>query len=781
MSGKNIELHEIDAMVAETGGDRRALIPLLMRINRRWKYLPQEALDYLPEITSLTPAQISGVATFYSRFRLLPAGTHFIQVCIGTACHVKGANDVLQAFRKYLAIPEGRDTDPAGLFTVETVACLGCCMLAPAVRIDDVVYGRVEPDKVENILKDFLISQQVAAQIQQSSKNEVSGEARICNCSSCAASGSNVVLAELKRCIAELDLPVIVKEVGCTGMSFRSPLLEIAVGDSGKSFYYAAVKPDAVNSILTAHFRPQGIRRKLMAKAMELAAKILGSSQSEIVCRYAIPELNELCDCGEESGQTRIVTYCAGELDPLDISQYIDFNGFAIFEDALRASPSSIIEIIKNSGLRGRGGGGYPTGLKWQHVAVTEAKKKYVICNADEGDPGAFMDRMLLESFPFRILEGIVVAAYAVGAAHGFIYVREEYPLAVERVQSAVGRFRKHGLLGQNILGSGFSFDLEVVEGAGAFVCGEETALIASLEGRRGMPSLRPPFPAEAGFEGFPTLVNNVETFASVPWILSHGAEDFSRHGTGHSRGTKTFALAGKIKRGGLIEVPMGMTIREIVEGIGGGVPDGTFKAVQIGGPSGGCIPAGAADTPVDYEALKELDAIMGSGGMVVLDQNDCMVDIARYFLSFTRRESCGKCTFCRVGTVRMLAVIDRMCSGKGVKGDIEELERLSILVKRGSICGLGRTAPNPVLSTLRFFRDEYEAHIAGRCPAGKCKDLIRFEINDDCIGCTICSQNCAVAAIEFKPYRKQRINQEKCVKCGVCRKLCPQHAVEVH
>ena len=781
MNSEAINLHEIDAMAAETGRERRALIPLLMRINRRWKYLPQEALDYLPQITSLTPAQISGVATFYSRFRLRPAGVHFIQVCIGTACHVKGANDVFQAFRKYLAIPEGGDTDPAGLFTVETVACLGCCMLAPAVRIDDVVYGQVEPDKIENVLKDFLSSRQIADQIQQSAGIEVSGEVRMCNCSSCAASGSSAVLSELKRCITQLGLPVKVKEVGCTGMSFRSPLLEVADGDSGRSFYYAKVSPDAVHSILTAHFRPQGMRRKLMAKAMALAAEILGSSQSEIVCRYAVSELNELCDCGEESGQTRIVTYCAGELDPLDISQYIDFNGVAVFQDVLRAAPSSIIEIIKNSGLRGRGGGGYPTGLKWQQVAGAEGKKKYLVCNADEGDPGAFMDRMLLESFPYRILEGMVIAAYAVGATHGFVYVREEYPLAVERVRAAVERFRKHNLLGRNIMGSDFSFDLEVVEGAGAFVCGEETALIASLEGRRGMPSLRPPYPAESGFEGFPTLVNNVETFASVPWIISHGAEDFSRYGTRYSRGTKTFALAGKIKRGGLIEVPMGMTVRDIIEKIGGGVPDGTFKAVQIGGPSGGCIPAAEADSPVDYEELKGLGAIMGSGGMVVLDQNDCMVDIARYFLSFTRRESCGKCTFCRIGTVRMLAILDRLCAGKGVKGDIEELEQLGRLIKRGSICGLGRTAPNPVLSTLRFFRHEYEAHLDGKCPAGKCKDLIRFEINGDCIGCTICSQNCAAGAIEFKPYRKQRIIQEKCVKCGVCRKLCPQHAVEVH
>ena len=781
MTSKAIDLHEIELMVAETGRGRRALIPLLMRINRRWKYLPREVLDYLPEITELTPAQISGVATFYSRFRLTPAGSHTVQVCIGTACHVKGADDVFQAFRKYLAIPENSDTDQAGLFTVEKVACLGCCMLAPAVRIDNVIYGRVEPDKTGNILKDFLSSQQVVVQALQPAKGKVSGEVRICNCSSCAASGSTAVLAELKRMAAKLGLPVKVREVGCTGMSFRTPLLEVADGVSGKSFYYAAVKPDAVSGILLAHFRPAGISRKLTAEAMKFAAKIVGCNFDEIVCRYAEPELGNLCNCGDEEGQKRIVTSYAGELDPLDISQYLDFNGFDALKSAILTSPVSIIEIIKCSGLRGRGGGGYPTGLKWQQVAGVAAEKKYLVCNADEGDPGAFMDRMLLESFPYRVIEGIVIAAYAAGITHGFIYVREEYQLAVERIQLAVERCRERGLLGSNILGSGLTFDLEVVEGAGAFVCGEETALIASLEGRRGMPSLRPPYPAESGFEGFPTLVNNVETFASIPWIVANGAESFSSYGTSRSRGTKTFALAGKIKRGGLIEVPMGMTIREIVEKIGGGVPDGTFKAVQMGGPSGGCIPASLGDTPVDYEALKKLDAIMGSGGMVVLDQSDCMVDIARYFLSFTRRESCGKCTFCRVGTVQMLEILERLCGGKGVKEDIEELERLAGMIKLGSICGLGRTAPNPVLSTLRFFRDEYEAHIAGKCPAGKCRNLIKFEINNDCIGCTVCAQNCAVDAIEFKPYRKQRINQEKCVKCGVCRKLCPQHAVEVH
>jgi NADH-quinone oxidoreductase subunit F len=406
---------------------------------------------------------------------------------------------------------------------------------------------------------------------------------------------------------------------------------------------------------------------------------------------------------------------------------------------------------------------------------------KYVICNGDEGDPGAFMDRMLLESFPYRIIEGMAIAALATGAHEGIFYIRHEYPLAVRRVRAALAQLEKRGWIGDRLLDHDYSLRFSLKEGAGAFVCGEETALIASIEGRRGMPRLRPPFPAESGLWGKPTLINNVETLAVVPWILRHGAERFAALGCGSSKGTKVFALAGKIRRGGLIEVPMGTTIRQIVEEIGGGAAEGRkFKAVQIGGPSGGCVPARLADTPVDYESLREVGAIMGSGGLVVLDDSDCMVDIARYFLRFTQDQSCGKCTFCRVGTRRMLDILDRLCAGAGQRQHLEELERLAVSVSQGSLCGLGKTAPNPVLTTLRYYHDEYEAHLQGRCPAGRCFALIHYTVTDRCTGCTLCAQNCPVQAIPMVPYQQHEINQDLCTRCDSCRQVCPHQAIEI-
>jgi NADH-quinone oxidoreductase subunit F len=440
-----------------------------------------------------------------------------------------------------------------------------------------------------------------------------------------------------------------------------------------------------------------------------------------------------------------------------------------------------MVEAIEGSGLRGRGGAGFPTGHKWRLVMSQQPATKYVICNGDEGDPGAFMDRMLLESFPFRIIEGLAIAAVAVGAHEGFFYIRREYPLAVERIRAALQELESKGWLGDRLLGKDYALRLSIKEGAGAFVCGEETALIASIEGKRGMPRLRPPFPAEAGLWGQPTLINNVETLAMVPWIVRNGPDRFARLGTAQSKGTKVFALAGKVQRGGLIEVEMGTTIREIVETIGGGVPPGRrFKAVQIGGPSGGCVPARLADTPVDYESLRNVGAIMGSGGLVVLDDSDCMVDMARYFLRFTQEQSCGKCTFCRIGTRRMLDILERICAGKGRPEDLDHLERLAGEVSAGSLCGLGKTAPNPVATTLRYFRDEYEQHLKGRCPAGRCRDLIRYEITTQCIGCTICSQQCPVNAIPFAPYQRHSINQDLCTRCDTCRQVCPHDAVDV-
>ncbi len=439
-------------------------------------------------------------------------------------------------------------------------------------------------------------------------------------------------------------------------------------------------------------------------------------------------------------------------------------------------------EVGDRSGRRGRGGAGFPTARKWRQVRAARGERKYLICNGDEGDPGAFMDRMILESLPFRVIEGMALAAYAVGAEEGFFFIRAEYPLALDRVRRALAACEERGLLGDDVMGSGMKLRLTVEEGAGGFICGEETAMMESIEGRRAIPRLRPPYPAQQGLWGCPTLVNNVETFATVPWIVRHGPERYAALGTATSRGTKVFALAGKIRRGGLIEVPMGITIRQIVEEIGGGIEGGrAFKAVQIGGPSGGCVPAELADTPIDYESLAEVGAIMGSGGLVVLDETDCMVDVARYFLRFTQTESCGQCTFCRIGTRRMLDILDRICTGRGAPRDLQELERLAGQVQQGSICGLGRTAPNPVLSTIRYFRDEYEAHLEGRCPAGKCKDLITYSVTEECNGCTLCAQNCPYDAIELKPYRVHHIDVDRCERCDICRVVCPIDAIEVN
>jgi NADH:ubiquinone oxidoreductase subunit F (NADH-binding)/NAD-dependent dihydropyrimidine dehydrogenase PreA subunit len=469
-------------------------------------------------------------------------------------------------------------------------------------------------------------------------------------------------------------------------------------------------------------------------------------------------------------------------INPLDLEEYLQHGGFqAIKRMFNEMSPKQVIDKVKASGIRGRGGAGFPTGVKWELVAKQPNELKYLICNGDEGDPGAFMDRMLLESYPYRIIEGMIIAAYAVNAREGYFYIRAEYPLAVKRIRAALEVCKEANLIGDNILGSGFNFNVKIYEGAGAFVCGEESALIQSIEGNRGFPHLRPPFPAEKGLFGCPTLVNNTETFGSIAYIIRDNTDKFMRIGTEKSKGTKVFALAGKVARGGLIEVPMGMTIRQVVEEIGGGIANGrTFKAVQIGGPSGGCIPASLQDTPIDYESLTSLGAMMGSGGLIVLDDTDCMVDIARFFLSFTQEESCGKCTFCRIGTKRMLDMLDNLVAGKGKHGDLEKLEKLGEWTKKGSLCGLGRSAPNPVLSTLKYFREEYEAHLNGVCPTGKCAALINYSVNDNCIGCTLCVQRCPVNAIPFQPHEKHVINTDLCIKCDACRQVCPVNAVEV-
>jgi NADH:ubiquinone oxidoreductase subunit F (NADH-binding)/(2Fe-2S) ferredoxin len=574
------------------------------------------------------------------------------------------------------------------------------------------------------------------------------------------------------------NIHVQVKQVGCVGICNQVPVLEIHK-EGEPTAIYAKIKPEEVREVIKHHFRPVNPIDKIKAGIYNFFDTQVNQEIPRSLTYYN-PGKRDSLFSQFLSSQLSIATEFRGELKPGDLSEYKARGGFkALNKCLIGLLPDEVIASINNSGLRGRGGAGFPTALKWKHVKHAQADIKYMICNGDEGDPGAFMDRMLLESYPYRIIEGMMIAAYATGASEGIFYIRAEYPLAVKRIREAISVCRQEGLLGTGILNSTFAFDIQVFEGAGTFVCGEETALIASIEGKRGLPTMRPPYPAEKGLWGKPTLINNVETLSLVPWIIRHGDEAFQKIGTANSKGTKVFALAGKINRGGLIEVPMGITIRKIVEEIGGGVPNGhKFKAIQIGGPSGGCIPATMADIPIDYNSLKKAGAMMGSGGLIVLDDTDCMVDIARYFLSFTQNQSCGRCTFCRIGTTRMLQILDKICSGKGSPADIDLLEELGHSTKAGSMCGLGKSAPNPVLTTIRYFREEYMAHINGHCPTGKCKNLIAYTITEDCIGCTKCAQRCPSQAIEAKPYELHVIDNTKCIKCDICREVCPTHAV---
>ena len=788
-------LDDIDQIVAETGRGKDAVIPILHAIQERYRYLPEAALAHVCETTDISRATIEGIATFFPRFRRKPMGTHAINVCDGTACHVKGAVSVYDAFAKELGIEPGQDTDKDGKFTLQKVACLGCCTIAVAVQVDHVTYGHVESEKAMRVVEDFLENE--ANRDDQpfqrdNGQSRMDGEIRVGLGSCCIAAGSDKIRLAIEETIKTTDARVRIKQVSCVGMCHHTPMLEVVLPERSP-YLYSKVQPADVPDIVMRHFPPPRPGVRIRTRVGKWLEDLYTDAQRYVPERHSI-DVRDKPVAAFLDRQCRLATEYCGAIDPTDLDEYLRLGGFEALAKCLppaaddvpgtpggRLEPEAIIEAIRDSGLRGRGGAGFPSARKWEVVRETAGERKFVVCNGDEGDPGAFMDRMILESYPFRVIEGMIIASLAVGAAEGLLYIRAEYPLAVTRIEEALRICEDAGYLGENIRGSGHTFHLRIAHGAGAFVCGEETALLASVEGRRGTPMIRPPYPARHGLNGCPTLVNNTETFALVPWIVRNGADKFASLGTPESKGTKVFSLAGKVERGGLIEVPMGTTVRQVVEEIGGGVQGGkAFKAVQVGGPSGGCIPADLADTPVDFEALVAAGAMMGSGGLVVLDDTDCMVEMARYFLSFTQIESCGKCTPCRIGTKRMLEILERLCEGKGEAGDLDELEKLAHMVKENSLCGLGKTAPNPVLTTLRYFRDEFEAHVEGRCPAGSCTSLVTYSITDDCIGCTKCALDCPVDAIAFRPYQVHEIDTEKCTQCNACYEICPVDAVKV-
>ncbi|MBR0348246.1 MAG: NADH-quinone oxidoreductase subunit NuoF [Acutalibacteraceae bacterium] len=585
----------------------------------------------------------------------------------------------------------------------------------------------------------------------------------VCGGTGCTSSHSSEIIealeSELKAKGLENEIKVI--KTGCFGLCALGPIMIVYP----EGCFYSEVKVEDVPEIVEEHLLKGRMVKRLI--------------YDETITK---DEIKPLSETNFYKKQNRIALRNCGVIDPESIEEYIAMDGYQALAKALtEMTPEEVIQVVKDSGLRGRGGGGFPTGLKWSFTAKNAADQKYVVCNADEGDPGAFMDRSVLEGDPHCIVEAMTICGYATGATEGYVYVRAEYPIAVNRLDKAIKDARENGLLGKNIFNSGFDFDLHIRLGAGAFVCGEETALMTSIEGNRGEPRPRPPYPAVKGLFGKPTTENNVETFANIPQIILNGAEFFSSMGTEKSAGTKVFALGGKINNTGLVEVPMGTTLREVIEDIGGGIPNGKkFKAAQTGGPSGGCIPASLMDTPIDYDNLTAIGCMMGSGGLIVMDEDNCMVDIAKFFLDFTVDESCGKCTPCRIGTKRMMEILEKITDGKATLADLDELEKLAYYIKENSLCGLGQTAPNPVLATLRFFKDEYIAHIVDKkCPAGVCKALLSYTIEaDKCKGCTLCSRKCPVGAISGAVKEAHTIDTSKCIKCGVCMDSCKFGAI---
>jgi NADH-quinone oxidoreductase subunit F len=796
-----IDQDRFDAIMSRYEGDGGAgeLIPLLRDIQEEFNYLPEEALQQVAHRLDVPLTQVYSVATFYNIFSLTPKGRHQIKVCLGTACHLKGGPHLVRALEHDLKIETGQTTED-GLFTLETVNCLGACALAPLVAVgkeyhprsntrllsrmvkqlrrakEEVPSARVERERLAPPKFKGLRRLKSAGDLEVFQKAILAGRDPqrpviiVCHGTGCQANNSPAVAQAMRKAIkaAKLDAQVVpeIKATGCHGFCSRGPLVIFQPA----GLFYQRVQPGDAEEIV----------QKTLLEGKEVERLL-----------YSDPETGEHVSHDRDipfyKYQQRLVLRNIGKIDPDDLRDTIAVGGYQSLAKVLTSmTPDEVIDVVDGSGLRGRGGGGYPAGRKWRQTAAHGRETPgpvYVIANGDEGDPGAFMDRTLMEGDPHAVLEGMLIGAYAIGSSEGYIYVRAEYPLAVKTLQRAILAARKAGLLGRNILGTDFSFDIKLNLGGGAFVCGESTALMASIEGKPGEPRPKYVHTVEKGLWGRPSNLNNVETWANVPLIIARGADWYRQIGTEGSKGTKIFSLVGQVQNVGLVEVPMGLSIKEMVMDIGGGVPEGReFKAVQVGGPSGGCIPATHLDLPVDYDSLQSVGSMMGSGGMIVMDSSSCMVDVARYFMSFCYGESCGNCVPCREGTRQLLDILTEITQGRGKEEHLALMEELSETVASASLCGLGQTAINPVRSTLRYFREEYETHIRDKkCPALVCRALLKYTIDPEtCTGCLACVRECPQEAIHGEAGEPQELDQELCIKCGRCYDTCKFEAVKV-
>ncbi len=786
-------LTRVEAILDRYPKDESSLVMVLQDIQSEFRFLPCEALEEVAERLSLPRSRVFSVSTFYKVFSLEPRGRTVIQVCKGTACHVRGAQMIEDELCRELGLPVG-GTSADGDFSLETVNCVGACAMAPVVIAGEEYHGEVNPSGVRRVLRKaaralaapravgtdpstqesprFASSAQLL-EYSGRAKNKSEGLAsriRVCGGPGCLAAGAQGVQDAISKTAAErgLELAVTLSDcecsgerllgkTGCQGLCQQGPLVHVAPDDV---LYTKAKKADAKEIV-------EGI---LSGAVVD---RLLGEHAGRV-------------DHPFYSGQKLLALAHCGKIDPESLEDYVARGGFVALAEALaRGSAEEVLDQVAASGLRGRGGAGFPTGRKWRSArkaARESGHAPYVVCNGDEGDPGAFMDRVIMEGAPFQVLEGMLLGAFALEASAGYLYVRAEYPLAIERLEHAIAVCRAAGLLGTGILGSSFCFDVRISRGGGAFVCGESTALMRSIEGKVGEPRAKYTRSVERGLYERPTVLNNVETWALVPGIARHGAEWLASIGTEGSKGTKAFSLSGQVERTGLVEVPMGTSLRRLIFEIGGGMRQGRrFKAVQTGGPSGGCLPDSKLDLPIDFEALSEAGSMMGSGGMIVLDQQTCMVDVARYFVDFLLEESCGKCSPCRLGLQQLSHLLGRLTRGESSAGELDSMEEISAGMMTNSLCALGKSAPNPVLSTLRYFREEYEAHLAGSCPAGVCRELIRYEITDDCTGCLLCKKACPGQAISGELEELHVIDQALCDRCGICKAVCAKvNAVRV-